>query len=96
MKAHTMTTTYPVPMFAVLYNRHGHEEARRTLGDVDSLEPEDYAPSFAAMLGIDALEPSSPGAEIPDGCEDYRIEITDEPGAARVWKSCNFAAVFDY
>ena len=91
-----MPTTYPTQMFAILYNRHGHEEARRTLGDVDSLEPEDYAASFAAMLGIDELQPSSPGETIPDGCEDYRIEITDEPGAARVWKACNFSAVFDY
>ena len=90
-----MPTTYPAPMFAILYDRHGQEEARRTLGDVDSLEPEDYAPSFAALLGIDTLEPSSPGAIIPDGCEDYRIEITEDPAAPRVWKACNFAAVFN-
>jgi hypothetical protein len=93
MKAHTMNTTYPAPMFAILYDRHGQEEARRTLGDVDSLNPEDYAQSFAAMLGIDELEPSTPAAEIPDGCEDYRIEITEEPNAPRVWKSCNFFAI---
>jgi hypothetical protein len=83
------------PLYAVLYDRHGQELARLTLADMDSLEPEDYAPRFADLMGIDELEPSTPAAQIPDGCEDYRIEITAEPGTVVCWKSCNFAAVFN-
>jgi len=93
-----MNNTQPdgfTPVFAILFDRHGQEQARLTLADVDSLEPEDYAPRFAALLGIDELEPSTPAAQIPDGGEDYRIEITEAPDTPRVWKSCNFMAVFN-
>ena len=93
-----MNNTQPdgfTPVFAILFDRHGQEQARLTLADVDSLEPEDYAPRFAAMLGIDELEPGTPAAQIPDGAEDYRIEITEAPDTPRVWKSYNFMAVFN-
>lgn len=81
-------------MYAMLYDRHGEELARLTLADTDSLEPEHYAPRFADLMGIDELAPSTPAAQIPDGCEDFRIEITADPSTVIVWKSCNFAAIF--
>ena len=93
-----ITTSQPdglTPIYAILFDRHGIEQARITIGDADSLEPEDYAPQFAAMLGIDELEASSHAAQIPDGGEDYRIEITEDPTAPRVWKACNFMAIFN-
>lgn len=76
-------------MHALILNQHGIEEARYPVADADTLDPNTYADLFAASMGIE-LEPSKPGALIPDGCEDYRVTIQEEPGSVVCWASRNY------
>lgn len=77
-------------MFAIIYDRNGEEQARYILSDTDLLDCDIYADRFARDMGIDPLEGEEPNGRIPDGGEDYRVELTDEPNAARCWTSANY------
>jgi hypothetical protein len=76
-------------MFALILDRSGVEAARYALADADLLDCDLYAERFGRDFGL-TLEGEEPGASIPDGCEDYRVELTEEPGSVRVWKSANY------
>jgi len=77
----------PAPMLAILRDRHGDEEGRFTLADVDSLDCDHYAARFADLLGFDF---DFNADEVPDGCEDYSITLTDDPLGVRCWKYENY------
>jgi hypothetical protein len=77
-------------MYAIIYNRNGDEQARYILSDSDALDCDLYAARFARDMGIDALEGETPTERIPDGSEDYRVELTDEPKAVRCWTTANY------
>lgn len=77
-------------MYAIIYDRNGQEQTRYTLADSDLLDCDIYAARFAKDMGINALEGETPTERIPDGCEDYRVELTEEPNAARCWNSANY------
>ena len=76
-------------MNALVYDRHGAEIARYAVRDEDTLSPDAYAERFGSAMGIELI-PSKPGATIPDGCEDIRITIQEEPGSAVCWTSRNY------
>ena len=78
-------------MFALILDRSGCEAARYALADADALDCDLYAARFGRDMGV-TLEGEEPGASIPDGCEDYRVELTEEPGSVRVWASANYMA----
>lgn len=75
------------PMFAIITDRNGHELGRYTLGDADALSCDDYAQRWANDMGLTL---SAFDGLIPDGCEDFAVTLTDQPGAARCWNSQNY------
>lgn len=76
-------------MYALIYDQHGNEQARYNVANDDQLSPDTYAERFAFSIGYE-LEGSKPGALIPDGCEDYRVTIQEEPGSVICWTSRNY------
>lgn len=75
-------------MFAMVYDRDGIEQARYPLTN-NTLGVDEYAARFGASMGI-TITPSAPGAVIPDGCEDYRVTLQDQPGSSVCWVSRNY------
>ena len=75
---------------AVVVDRHGEELASWPIGPEDTMDPEQYAERFMFHAGY-TIEPDKPGARIPDGCEDIRIEIRTESGT--LWTAKNYAVV---
>ena len=67
-------------------DKHGEELARFTVGAEDPASAAGYIDRFALHAGYD-IEPSRPGARIPDGCEDLRIEVYTECGT--LWEALN-------
>lgn len=76
--------------YALVYDCDGDEVARWPLGDDDPLDCDVYAGWFAQQIGAELVPKSPRGMAIPDGCEDYRVVLQEEPGAARCWKSANY------
>ena len=76
-------------MYALAYNRDGAEQWRLELNDDATLDPDHYARIFSGLYGIELLG-DCPWHVIPDGCEDIRIVVQEEPGAVRCWKSANY------
>ena len=74
-------------MFAIITDRNGHELGRYTLADADPLDCDQYAARWANDMGVTVAEPDG---LIPDGCEDFAVTLTDQPGAARCWTSQNY------
>ena len=77
------------PTFAILKAGHGQEEGRIVLEDSDPMDCDHFAAKFSEMLGI-TLEGALPGEDIPDGCEDYSVTITDSPNSVICWSSQNY------
>ena len=71
-------------------DKHGEELARYTVTAEDPANPEGYADRFTRSAGYD-IEPSKPGARIPDGTEDLRIEVYTERGT--LWATRNYMIV---
>jgi hypothetical protein len=76
-------------MHAIIKDRNGYELARFTLGEFDTLDCDHYARMYAGMYGCD-LEPSAPAAEIPDGCEDLSVTLTEDLDSVCCWTSQNY------
>ena len=76
-------------MYALVYNEHGQEQWRLRLTDDAPLDCDYYANIFAGLYGF-GFEGSEPGAEIPDGGEDFRVVLQDTPGAVTCWDSKNY------
>jgi hypothetical protein len=77
------------PTYAILKAGHGQEEGRIVLEDSDPMDCDHFAAKFSEMFGI-TLEGALPGEDIPDGCEDYSVTITDDPDSVRCWSSQNY------
>jgi len=77
------------PTFAILKDRHGVKELRIVLQDSDPMDCDHFAARFSEMLGI-TLEGAESGLDIPDGCEDYSVTITEDPDSVRCWSSANY------
>lgn len=76
---------------AIIYDRHGDEQARIPLGLDDTLDPDWYADKYANAMGI---ELSLDDGHIPDGCEDFSVVITEDPDNRAVcWTSKNYIIV---
>ncbi len=90
-QAKELLETFPTsfPTYAVLKAGHGKEEGRIVLEDDDPMDCDHFAAKFSEMLGI-TLEGALPGEDIPDGCEDYSVTITDDPDSVRCWSSQNY------
>ena len=74
-------------MYALIKDGFGNEETRILLADNDTLDPDHWADVYANSMGIDL---SSDG-EVPDGCEDFSVVITEDPDNTAVcWKSKNY------
>lgn len=74
-------------MWAVITDRHGQEVTRYELEDTDPLSCDHFAKMWAEAAGVTLAEPDG---LIPDGCEDFAVTLTDQPGAARCWNSQNY------
>ena len=84
-----MTTNETFHTFAILKAGHGQEEGRIVLEDDDPMDCDHFAARFSEMLGI-TLEGALPGEDIPDGCEDYSVTITNDPESVSCWSSQNY------
>ena len=76
-------------MYALVYNQHGEEQFRLMLEDHAPLDCDYYANIFAGLYGIE-LEGSEPGADIPDGMEDFRVVLQQTPHSVICWTSKNY------
>jgi hypothetical protein len=80
-------------MYAIIKNRDGHEEARYALTDTDLLDCDLYAARYSADVGID-YQDSEWWHDLPDGCEDFSVTLTEDPANTAVcWKSKNYCVV---
>lgn len=77
------------PFYALVYDADGDEVARWPLNDDDPLDCDVYAEWYSKQIGAE-LVGEARGMAIPDGCEDYRVVLQEEPGAVRCWKSANY------
>lgn len=76
-------------MFALIYDRNGQEQARWPIADHELLNPDVYAERYSTAIGY-PLKGSKPEAIIPDGTEDYRVTLQEEPGSVVCWTSRNY------
>ena len=67
-------------------DKHGEQLARFTVTAEDPANAAGYIDRFTLLAGYD-VEPSRPGARIPNGCEDLRIEVYTERGT--LWEALN-------
>jgi hypothetical protein len=75
-------------MYAIIKNRHGEEEARYP---ADLLDCDLYAARYANDVGTDFED----GGDLPDGCEDFSVTLTEDPANTAVcWKSKNYCVVW--
>ena len=78
-------------MYAVIKDGFGNEETRIILGDDDTLDPDFWADKYANAMGILL---SFDDGDVPDGCEDFSVVITENPDNGAVcWKSKNYLIV---
>lgn len=79
-------------MYAIVKNRHGEEEARYTLSDSDTLDCSLYAKRYANDVGTDFED----GGNVPDGCEDFSVTLTEDPDNNAVcWNSANYCVIWE-
>ena len=76
-------------MYALVYNEHGQEQWRLRLTDDAPLDCDYYANIFAGLYGF-GFEGSEPGADIPDGMEDFRVVLQETPYSVICWTSKNY------
>lgn len=74
-------------MFAIITDRDGNEIFRYALTDEDLLDCDVFAERHADDLGVAIAEADG---DIPDGCEDFAVTLTEEPGQPRCWDSKNY------
>ena len=75
--------------YAIVSDRHGHEEARYLLADDDLLDPDFYAAKWADSVGVE-FDTEENGL-IPDGGEDFSVVITENPDNPSIcWTSANY------
>jgi hypothetical protein len=74
----------------LVLDKHYNLLARFPVGADDPANAAGYIDRFTLHAGYD-VEPSRPGARIPDGCEDLRIEVYTERGT--LWESLNCMVV---
>jgi hypothetical protein len=79
-------------MYAIIQNRHGEEEARYALTDTDPLDCLIYAKRYARDVGTDFED----GGDVPDGCEDFSVTLTEDPeNTAVCWSRANYCITWD-
>lgn len=86
MNTATNTTAPKQYGYVLVLDRHGDLLARYTVGAEDPADAEGYVDRIAALIGY-SIDPSRPGALIPDGGEDLRIEVYTERGT--LWDALN-------
>jgi len=75
----------PLPMYAVLKDGHGDIIDQTMLSPTDTLDIEYWKNYFEHRFELELHE-----GNIPDGCEDYSITITEDPEGVSCWSSANF------
>lgn len=68
-------------------DRSGEELARYELADTDIVDCGLYAERYANESGFSV---DSSDGYVPDGCADFTVTMTEEPGAVRCWSSRSY------
>ena len=79
-------------MYAIIKDRHGEEQARYA---ADLLNCDLYAARYAKDMSVD-LHDTEWWHDLPDGCEDFSVTLTEDPANTAVcWKSKNYCVVWE-